>query len=183
MSDPDGLRAAVLRLTTGVTVLTSCHEGRMHGSTISSTSLVSRDPMTVAAGLRQGSELSELAWRSGWFAVNVLAGRQAMVADWFADPERPRGLAQFEPLDWEPDPQTGLPLLRQAPAQLICRVLNRIPIGDHDDLLLAEVVRGRSGSGSPLISHQGALYSAELRDVVRRRRSRSLTTAAAVALD
>lgn len=182
MSDPEGLRTAVLRLTTGVTVLTSCHDGWVHGSTVSSTSLISRSPLIVGAGLRQGSELSDLAWRSGRLAVNVLAGRQALVADWFADPARPRGFAQFEPLDWEPDPETGLPLLRQAPAQLICRVVDRVPVGDHD-LLLAEVVRGRSGHGSPLISHQGALYSAELRDVVRRRRSRSLTTAAATSLD
>lgn len=179
---PDGLAPATLRLTTGVTVLTVRQEERLHGSTVSSTSLVSRDPLTVAAGLRRGSELSELAWQSGWLAVNVLSGRQALLADWFANPERPRDIAQFELLDWETDAATGLPLLRQALAQLVCRVVDRVRVGDHD-LLLATVVSGRSEPGSPLVSVDGALHGVEFRDVARRRRWRSLSSATATSLD
>lgn len=182
MSDPDAdaAYAAALRLTTGVTVLTVRHEDRMHGSTVSSTSLLSRSPMIVGAGLRPGSVLADLAWRSGRFAVNVLCGRQALIADWFADPDRPPGTAQFERIGWLPDPDTGLPLLEGTAARLICRVCGRVPVAGHD-LLLGEVVAGQPGSGSPLISHRGALYSAELRDVARR--DRAPVPAGAVSLD
>jgi flavin reductase (DIM6/NTAB) family NADH-FMN oxidoreductase RutF len=162
------LPAAALRLTTGVTVLTVRHLDRMHGSTTSAVSLVSREPLTVGSGLRQDSELSRLARESGWFAVNVLSGRQSLLADWFARPERPRDRAQFELLDWEEEPEHGLPLLRNAVAHLVCQVAGRVPVGDHD-LLLGTVVRGRTGPGSPLISYAGALHGAEFADVRRRR--------------
>ena len=91
---------AALRLTTGVTVLTAGLGCRMHGSTASSVGLLTRTPPTIGVGLRQGSALAGLASEEGWFAVNVLSGRQALGADWFANPERPRGRAQFDLVDW-----------------------------------------------------------------------------------
>jgi flavin reductase len=180
-STDEGLGAA-LRLTTGVTVLTARADGRVHGSTVSAAGLVSRNPPVVAAGLRPDSALLELAYGSGRFAVNVLSGRQALLADWFADPERPLGAAQFEPLGWAPDPETGLPLLGHALAHLICRVSGRFTVGDHE-LLLGTVESGRHGSGTPLISFEGALHGAEFHEVPRRRGRRGVTGALAVALD
>ncbi|MFF3305019.1 flavin reductase family protein [Streptomyces sp. NPDC002908] len=180
--EDDGLPRAALRLTTGVTVLTACHDGRVHGATVSAAGVVSRSPLTIGAGLRQSSELLELALASGLFAVNVLSGRQAQVADWFASPRRPRGRAQFDVLEWDPDPATGLPLLRHTLARLVCRVTGQVAVGDHE-LLLAEVVDGASGAGSPLLSFDGDLHSAEFRDVVRRRWGRSLAATATVSLD
>jgi len=108
----------------------------------------------------------------------VLSGRQSLLADWFARPERPRDRAQFELLDWEQEPEHGLPLLRNAVAHLVCRVVDRVPVGGHS-LLLGTVADGRTGPGTPLISYAGALHGAEF-SAVRRRRG---PAAAAPAVD
>jgi flavin reductase len=162
------VQAAALRLATGVTVLTTVHAGRPHGSTVSAANVVSRDPTTLCAGLRQGAAFTELAVAAGRFAVNVLSGRQALLADWFANPGRPLGRGQFDRVEWEPDPEHGLPLLRHTVATLVCRLDHVVPVAGHE-LLLGEVLAARSGPGSPLLSFGGALYGAELHDVARRR--------------
>jgi flavin reductase (DIM6/NTAB) family NADH-FMN oxidoreductase RutF len=169
------------RMTTGVSVLTVVHDGRAHGATVSSTSQVSRQPVMISAGLRTGSVVAELACASGWFAVNVLTQRQGLLADWFANPDRPAGLGQFGLVGWDPDPVTGIPLLRNVLAVLTCRVANRVPVGDHE-LLIAEVVAAEVGVGAPLVNFGGGLHGAEFQPVPRKKgwRSRSTTTAVAV---
>jgi flavin reductase (DIM6/NTAB) family NADH-FMN oxidoreductase RutF len=161
-------RAAVRRLATGVTVLTAVHGDRAHGTTASAVLAVSRDPLLIGVCLRTGSAFAELAARAGRFAVNVLSGRQAAIADWFADPQRPAGYGQFAPVDWEPDPGSGAPLLCGAVAWLDCRPAEIRPAGAHS-ILLAEVLGGSSGPGGPLLSFERRLHSAELHDVARRR--------------
>jgi flavin reductase len=161
-------RAAVRRLATGVTVLTAVHGDRAHGTTASAVGAVSRDPLLICVCLRNGSAFAELAARAGRFAVNVLSGRQAAIADWFADPDRPAGYGQFVPVDWEPHPDSGAPLLRGSVAWLDCRTTESYPGGDHS-ILLAEVVGGSAGPGGPLLSFDSRLHSAELHDVARRR--------------
>lgn len=161
-------RAAVRRLATGVTVLTTVHGDRAHGTTASAVGAVSRDPLLICVCLRNGSVFADLAAQAGRFAVNVLSGRQAAIADWFADPDRPSGYGQFAPVDWEPDAVSGAPLLRGAVAWLGCRPTARYPGGDHT-ILLAEVLDGSSGTGGPLLGYDGLLHSAELYRVARRR--------------
>lgn len=176
------VRTAALRLTTSVTVLTTVHDGRLHGATVSAAGVVSQQPPTLCAGLRRGAVLTELAVAADRFAVNVLSGRQALLADWFANPDRPAGRGQFERVDWESDPDTGLPLLRGTLATLVCRPDRLVPVGDHE-LLLGEILAARSGPGSPLVSFDGAIYGAEFHDVARRRGWRSLALAGAATLD
>ncbi|HEX5116766.1 MAG TPA: flavin reductase family protein [Pseudonocardiaceae bacterium] len=173
---------AVRRLTTGVTVLTVADGQSVHGATVSAVSLVARDPLIVCAGLRTGSVLSGLALDSGRFAVNVLSERQALVADWFANPARPGGREQFALVGWRQHPETGIPLLDNTLAVLLCRVHRHVPAGDHE-LLLGEVDEATVGVGSPLVSFDGALYGAEFRDVARHRGWRNVTTVATTTLD
>lgn len=166
--DDDQLPRTVYRLTTGVTVLTAVHGDRAHGTTASAVFAVSREPLLIGVCLRTGSAFAELAAQAGRFAVNVLSDRQATIADWFADPDRPAGYGQFAPVDWEPDPASGAPLLRGAVAWLDCLPTVSHPGGDHS-ILLAEVVGGSAGIGGPLLSFDSRLHSAELRDVARRK--------------
>jgi flavin reductase (DIM6/NTAB) family NADH-FMN oxidoreductase RutF len=167
-TDDDQLFRAVYRLTTGVTVLTAVHGDRAHGTTASAVFAVSREPLLIGVCLRTGSAFAELAAQAGRFAVNVLSGRQAAIADWFADKDRPAGYGQFAPVDWDPDPASGAPLLRGAVAWLDCRLTADHPGGDHR-ILLAEVLGGESAPGLPLIGFDSRLHNVELRDVARRR--------------
>jgi flavin reductase (DIM6/NTAB) family NADH-FMN oxidoreductase RutF len=162
-----GPLGAALLLASGVSVLTAAHDGVVHGVTVSSASLFSRNPPVVSAALRHGSLLTKLALESGRFAVNVLSERQALLADWFANPRRAAGIDQFALIDWKADASTGIPLLRNTRASLTCQVSERIQIRGHD-LLLATVEDGSIGVGRPLLNFDGTLCGAEFYAVTRR---------------
>jgi flavin reductase len=160
-------RDATRRIATGVTVLTAVHDGQAHGTTASAVTAASTEPLLVCVCLRNGSTFAGLAARARRFVINVLSGRQAALADWFADPGRPSGYGQFAPVDWTPDPACAAPLLRGALAWLDCQLMVSYPAGDHS-ILLAEVLGGTSGTGDPLLSFGRELHSTELLSVSRR---------------
>ncbi|BAJ26743.1 MULTISPECIES: flavin reductase family protein [Kitasatospora] len=156
------------RLTTGVSVLTSAHGGSVHAATASTVAVLSQQPLTLAVSLRRNSVLAELATLSGYFVVNVLTSRQAVLADWFAFPRRPRGRAQFGPVDWRTDTATGIPVLTDHLALLTCRIVGRTAVGADDDLIIAEVTAAEAGRGNPLVNYDGRLLDPEFNAVVRR---------------
>ncbi|MGV9238961.1 flavin reductase family protein, partial [Streptomyces nigra] len=58
------------------------------------------------------------------------------------------------PTVWREGPE-GVPVLDGVLAWMVCRVVARVPAGDHR-IVLAEVVLGDpSGQGRPLLYHQG----------------------------
>ncbi|WP_053084702.1 flavin reductase family protein [Streptomyces viridochromogenes] len=151
--------SAVGLLAAPVTVLTVCHDGRVHGTTVSALTTVSRTPLLLTASLREGSDLAQLALAEGRFAVNVLSGGQRAVARRFADRDRPAGAAQFEGFAWRTDRYSGAPLLDGALAHYACRVRGSFLVGDHE-VLLGLVVRADAGlSGLPLLSYDGELLA------------------------
>ncbi|MEV6795311.1 flavin reductase family protein [Streptomyces sp. NPDC051320] len=164
-------RAAARRLATGVCVLTAAHQGAVHGTTVSAVGAVSRDPLLISVCLRNGSTFTELARKAGTFTAGLLTSRQALVADWFANPARTPNYGQFALLDWQPDPVTGAPALRNTLATLSCRITACHPAGDHE-LLIAEVTEGSNGAGSPLLNFDGRLFGAEIHEVNERRSNR-----------
>ncbi|SCF49715.1 NADH-FMN oxidoreductase RutF, flavin reductase (DIM6/NTAB) family [Micromonospora matsumotoense] len=161
-----GYRRAVRRIVSGVSVLTVRHGDTLHGTTVSSLSAVSRQPLLVAVCLGRWSTFTGLASAAGRFTVNVLAEHQAGVAAWFADPGRPSGAAQFDHLTWQPDPVTDAPRLDGALASFSCDLHRRIPAGDHD-LLLGEVTGGSAGEGNPLLHFSGQMHEGVLHPVTR----------------
>jgi flavin reductase (DIM6/NTAB) family NADH-FMN oxidoreductase RutF len=161
------LRGVSRQLTTGVCVLTAEHLGLVHGGTVSTATVVAQRPLSLAVSLRRESFLARLATESSQFACNVLSSRQAVIADWFANPDRPAGSRQFERVGWDPAPGTGIPLLRGALAHLLGRISWQRVIGD-EVLLVAEITAGESGVGRPLVGFGGELHDVELHDVMRR---------------
>ncbi|HWH01654.1 MAG TPA: flavin reductase family protein [Pilimelia sp.] len=164
----EALRRAVRQYASGVAVLTVAHDGTLHGATVSAVTAVSRDPLLIAACLRTSSVNTELARAAGRFAVNVLSSRQAVVAGWFADPDRPLGPAQFACVRWAPDAASGAPVLAGSLARLSCRLSDCVPAGDHH-ILVAEVADGAVvAGGTPLLSYAGRLHDADLLTLPRR---------------
>lgn len=161
-------RQAVRQLTSGVTVLTFWHGDQAHGTTVSSVTSVSTEPLLIGACLRSDSRFAQLVTTAGQrFSVNVLGADQARLASWFADPSRPKGLAQFDYVDWEPDSFSGAPMITGSLGQLGCQLLTSFPAGDHD-MLVARVVTGRVGSGPPLLNFAGQLQASVLRTLPAR---------------
>jgi flavin reductase (DIM6/NTAB) family NADH-FMN oxidoreductase RutF len=169
MTTPDlnvVLRQAVRRLATGVAVLTVWHGDVVHGTTVSSVAAISRDPLLIGVCLREESGLTEVLGEARRFAVNVLSMRQSALAGWFADPGRPKGLAQFDHLEWEPDAFSGAPWISGSLASIGCHLTTTVPAGDHN-LLLGKVVTARTGEGAPLLHFTGRLHDGMLRSLPR----------------
>lgn len=149
-------RWAVRQFTSGVAVLTLADPRGTHGATVSALVAASRDPLLIGTCLNVRSSFLRRVRDRLWFSVNVLTCQQAVLARWFADPQRPAGDAQFANVDWHADPISGAPLLAGALSHLTCRLTQCQPAGDHV-LLLASVVAGRAGGGVPLLSFAGRL--------------------------
>ncbi|MBP2706825.1 flavin reductase [Microbispora sp. RL4-1S] len=161
-------RAALRRIASGVGVLSVRTGVTMHGTTVSSLTAVSRDPLLVGLCLVHDSVGLGLLKRRRDFAINILNTAQAATARWFADPSRPRGPEQFDRVEWKPDLFSGAPLIDGALAWLSCRLVATVDAGDHE-LLLAEVVDGAAREGEPLLNFGGRLHQVELADSVPRR--------------
>ena len=152
------------RFATGVTVLTLAAptgepgEDGPHGSTVSSFTSVSLAPLLVSACLTEGSSSLRRLTTGRRFAVNILAASQRRLAEHFADPGRPRGAAQFRGWPWLPGPYSDAPLLGGALGWLECRVVQRLPAGDHV-IVLAEVHAATCGAGPPLLHFNGAFVA------------------------
>ncbi|MEV7422209.1 MULTISPECIES: flavin reductase family protein [unclassified Streptomyces] len=160
--DPAERRRAMYHLASPVSVLTVATEERMHGTTASTVTLVSREPLLVGVVLRTGSSFAQLAAREGRYAINVLSAEQADVARWFADSSRPQGSEQFDGLRWQADSYANAPLLTGGLAHYTCRFHSQHSVGDGE-LLLGYVVRAGTADGPPLLSYAGDLYAGHLR--------------------
>ncbi|GAA2565081.1 MULTISPECIES: flavin reductase family protein [Streptomyces] len=154
-------RRALYHLAAPVAVLTVSHEGRVHGTTVSSVPVLSREPLLLGACLRARSEFAALAAAAGRYTVNVLTADQAGLARHFADTRRPSGVEQFAGLDWTPDPYAHAPLLDDVLAHYTCRLFGASQVGDHS-LLIGHVTHAAVGRGDPLISYAGGLFTGSL---------------------
>ncbi|MBU7597841.1 flavin reductase family protein [Streptomyces sp. P38-E01] len=159
-------RNAVLRsLASGVAVLTVRSGDRLHGTTVSTLTSVSRKPLIIGVCLRPGSAMADLVRTEERFVANVLSGEQHALARWFANRARPEGAAQFDEVSWMPGSRSagGAPLLDGAVAQLTCRLSSCVPVGDHE-VLLGLVTEATANGGEPLLSYAGALHAPVLYD-------------------
>jgi flavin reductase (DIM6/NTAB) family NADH-FMN oxidoreductase RutF len=158
-------RFALRRLVSGVAVLTFLDGGRAHATTVSSMSAVSRDPLLIGLCLSKTSYFARLVTTAGQrFAANILGAGQVELASWFADPNRPKGIAQFDCVEWTPDSFSGAPLIAGSLANLGCRLTDSFVAGDHR-VLIGEVITGEAGCGDPLLSFAGQLHDGELRSL------------------
>ena len=128
---PADLRRCCGRFPTGVTVVTALSGDLGGGMTASAFTSVSLDPMLVLICIRNTSSMRPLLLEIQQFAVNILAHDQRQLAEYFADPQRPRGSHQFDAVDWCPGTYTGAPVLAGASATLECNLVDIHEAGDH----------------------------------------------------
>jgi len=157
--DPALFRDAIGRFATGVTVMTTLHDGEPHGMTANAVSSVSLEPVLVLVCVDQGTEMCRLVRESGVFALSILAAEQRDVSERFADPQRPLGDEMFAGIGTTTG-VTGSPILTGTLAHLDCRVWAIHPGGDHD-IVVGEVVGvgvddGRTGALTYFRSRYGS---------------------------
>jgi flavin reductase (DIM6/NTAB) family NADH-FMN oxidoreductase RutF len=148
--DSRDLRRVLGSFVTGVTVVTTTDdEGGFHGVTANSFSSVSLDPPLVLWSQAVKSHSHPAFFKTERFAVNILAEDQIELSNRFAksSPEKFVGLDVDIGLG-------GVPLLRGCGAWLQCRVVSRVPGGDHT-IYIGEVDLIGQAERKPLVFGNG----------------------------
>ncbi|QBJ97481.1 flavin reductase [Rhodococcus sp. ABRD24] len=141
---PTDMRRSMGRFTTGVAVVSADDgSGDPCAMTISSLTSISLEPAILLVSLTQGSRTTTAVDQTGAFAVSILGSRQEALARRFAT----RGGARFEDLPFDLG-RAGLPMIKDALAQLECTVHAAHDVGDHR-VFYGEVtdMRWRDGNG------------------------------------
>ncbi|MBM2620112.1 flavin reductase family protein [Actinoplanes sp. LDG1-06] len=154
------LRKAYGAFATGVTVVT-VGGAAPHGMTANSFTSVSLDPPLVLVCVDRTAQMHGRIDTEPVFGVSVLAAEHDKLARHFADPDRPEGAPQFDGVDWEPGPRTGVPLISRALAWFECEVARRYDGGDHTIVLGRLLTAERCGDGGGLLFQYGNLWPDE----------------------
>ncbi|MEU4477664.1 flavin reductase family protein [Micromonospora sp. NPDC023966] len=155
--DADTFRSLLRRQTSTITVITTpgLHGGRRRpplppaGFTATSFTAVSLDPPLVSFRLGRESSSWPTVAHAEHVAVHLLASDQQEVARIFAT----SGIDRFAAHPgWATGP-FGVPLIGDARAVLLCRVVRRIEAGDHTRMLAEPLALG--AGEDRLVHHRG----------------------------
>jgi flavin reductase ActVB len=142
---PGSVRDAMEHWPTGVAVVTTAdQDGWWWGCTADSFAAVSMRPPLISVCLYREHGCRPVFAAADSFAVHVLREGQEDLANRFACRD-----ADFTDLAVERG-YDDVPLLSDVAVRLECRTTSVVPAGDHV-MLLAEVVRVRTGPGDPLV--------------------------------
>jgi 4-nitrophenol 2-monooxygenase / 4-nitrocatechol 4-monooxygenase, reductase component len=149
--DRERFRSVMGHFASGVTIITTCHEGIDYGLTASAVSSLSLDPPMLLICVNKTSHTRDAIEASRVFAVNILRENQSEVARQFATsrPDKFAGLsASYGALD--------VPLLDDMLATIECRVTEIVTGGTHA-VFLAEVETAQATEGMPLTYFRGRM--------------------------
>lgn len=151
LATPDLLRSVFRQHAAGVAVITAAHGSRPVGFTATSLASVSAEPPMLSFGIGTGSSCWPAVSETDHVGVHILGEHQEDLAATFAR----SGADRFAPpTDWREGPE-GVPVLDGALAWLVCRIVARVPAGDHRIVLAQAVVGDRTDEGRPLLYHHG----------------------------
>jgi len=145
--DPRQFRNALGRFASGVTVITTEHEGRTHGMTANAFVSVSLDPPLVLVSVDNRAQMHQLLALAPRYGVSVLAEDQEMLSNHFA------GRAT-EGLQIPFVTKHDTPVLDGAVAYLVARVVEAHPAGDHT-LYIGQVEYVDWRDDKPLLFYAG----------------------------
>jgi flavin reductase (DIM6/NTAB) family NADH-FMN oxidoreductase RutF len=155
--EPRAMRGVLGMFATGITVVTAGGDVP-HGMTANAFSSLSLDPPLVLVCVGREAVMHDTITGSGGFAVSVLHGCQEDVARHFASKQRPRGLAQFDAVDWMPGNFTGAPVLVGGLAWLDCGLETTYDGGDHSIFVGRVLDTGRSDERDALLFFGGGYH-------------------------
>lgn len=148
--EPREFRNALGRFATGVTVITTGRDGQIHGMTANAFQSVSLDPPLVLVSVNQHATMHKILSETGRYGVSVLSEEQAALSDHFAR-------RHVEGVHVEFAEKHGVPLIKGAIAQLVARVVDMHPAGDHT-LFIGHVEHLEWTEGKPLLFFGGKYH-------------------------
>lgn len=146
--DPIQFRNTLAQWASGVTVVTTRHDGLRYGMTASSFSSVSLEPPLILICVGKAAFTHDLLLATGTFGVNILSATQPELGKRFAE-KHGDYVDRFSDLDVVTG-LTGTPLLASALAWLECRTVEAVEAGDHT-IFIGEVIDSKINGGEPLL--------------------------------
>jgi flavin reductase (DIM6/NTAB) family NADH-FMN oxidoreductase RutF len=143
--DDAAFKLAMSHFPSGVTVVTTEHDGRQYGMTVASFASLSLRPPLVLVCIEKTVKTHDAILAAGKFGVSILGANQADISSRFAS----RMEDKFAGLESKRG-TIGVPLIAGALTMLECRVKDQLPGGDHT-IFVGEVVEAYSGEGAPLL--------------------------------
>jgi flavin reductase len=151
---PTEFRKAMGSFATGVTIITLDLEGEVHGMTANAFASVSLDPPLVLVCVDHSARTHAHLHAKKRFGVNVLAGNQRVISDYYARPARDHERAEEEASARFDRTAKGTPILHGALAYLECSLQSAEEAGDHT-IFIAEVEDVVVRQGDPLLFFRG----------------------------
>ncbi|TCP30190.1 flavin reductase (DIM6/NTAB) family NADH-FMN oxidoreductase RutF [Scopulibacillus darangshiensis] len=139
--DDRTFRDAMGKFATGITVITTVIDDHIHGMTANAFMSVSLDPKLITVSIDEKAHMYDKMQQTGKFAVSILSDKQTKMSMHFA--------GQKEKEDVEFDWHGGVPVIKDALANIICNVYDSHKVGDHT-LFIGEVVDLHLSEGDPL---------------------------------
>ena len=154
--EPADFRKAMGSFAAGVTVVTTCQDGRLVGTTVSAFSALSLDPPLVLVCLKRDSRTLAAVSETGGFCVNILAADQGPMAYAFAK----SGCDDRFALTAVEAGVCGAPVLAGCAAIIECELHAAHDGGDHE-ILVGRVLRvAVDDSKAPLVYVRGGFLNA-----------------------
>ena len=143
--DDAQFKAALSHFASGVTVVTTEHEGKRYGMTVASFASLSLHPPLVLVCVEKSVKTHDAIAAAGKFGVSILAQEQTDISAKFAS----RSDDKFSGVDVTTG-ELGVPLIANALTTLECSLRETLPGGDHT-IYVGEVVGAQTREGIPLL--------------------------------
>lgn len=143
-------KLAMSHFASGVTVVTTEHDGRRYGMTVASFASLSLHPPLVLVCIEKSVKTHDAIAGAGAFGVSILGAAQQDVSSRFASKRDDK----FDGANVRRG-ELGVPLVEGAICTLECRVHSQLPGGDHT-IFVGEVVDARTADGNPLVYYRSA---------------------------
>lgn len=148
--DDARFKDAMSHFTSGVTVVTTEHDGTSYGMTVASFASLSLHPPLVLVCVERTVKTHDALHAAGKFGVSILSSEQAAVSNRFAS----KSDDKFAGMNVRRG-EHGVPLVEGAICTLECRVHSELPGGDHT-IFVGEVLDAQMGEGAPLVYYRSA---------------------------
>lgn len=148
MIDDARFKLAMSHFASGVTVVTTEHDGRPYGLTVASFASLSLHPPLVIVCIEKNVRSHDAIAAAGKFAVNILAASQSDVSNRFASKSEDK----FEGFTIARG-RNALPLIPGAICTIECGLHQQLPGGDHS-IFVGEVLDINTAEGAPLVYYR-----------------------------
>jgi flavin reductase (DIM6/NTAB) family NADH-FMN oxidoreductase RutF len=143
--DDAHFRLAMSHFASGVTIVTTSHDGKPFGMTVASFASLSLHPPLVLVCIERSVKTHDAIAVAGKFGVSILSSAQADISSKFAS----RNDDKFGGVELVPG-EIDVPLIAGALTAIECRVYDQLPGGDHS-IFIGEVLKIHTTEGDPLL--------------------------------